>query len=168
MRFTRVLVVGCAVVALLGACGDDDDDSGTDDADTSETDAGSEVDDTAITLSVEDFSGATEVPGPGDPDASGTVERLEIVGDELCVTFAVADLDDPATAAHLHAGEAGVAGDPVVNFGAPADAAAGSWDTCAAIDSTVANDVETNPTGYYLNVHTATYQAGAARAQLTG
>jgi hypothetical protein len=170
MRMRRVLVIGCAAVALLGACGDDDD---SDDASDEATTAGDEgtddaSGDEAVTLSAADFSGAAEVPGPGDTDATGTVERLEITDGQLCVTFAVANLDDPATAAHVHRGTSDVAGDVVVNLGPPADAAGGSWDACVAIDDAAASEIEADPTGFYLNVHTAAFPDGAARAQLTG
>ncbi len=158
MTFGRVLAMGCAAVALLGACGDDDDDA----VDGTTIEEGADP----VVLAVADFTGAAEVPGPGQEGAGGTVERLEIVGSDLCTRFAVSGLDSPAVAAHLHDGGSTEAGPVVVNLGDPADAAAGSWDTCVPIDDATKAAVTADPAGYYLNVHTATFPDGAARAQL--
>src|SRR5688572_22746938 len=49
-----------------------------------------------------ELGGASEVPGPGDPDGRGLAE-ISIVGrfDRLCYELTVHDID-PATAAHIH------------------------------------------------------------------
>jgi hypothetical protein len=167
MRLRRVLAIGCAVTALLGACGDDDDDTGDADA----TLPGEESDDggaeSVPTLAVAPLTGAAEVPGPGQDGATGTVDRLEVTDSQVCATFSVDGLDSPATAAHIHPGGPTESGPPSVDFGEPADAAAGAWDTCVDADEATRTSISQNPTGYYLNVHTGTFPAGAVRGQLS-
>ena len=109
------------------------------------------------------LAGAEEVPGPGDPDAIGTAE-VTIVDrtDNLCYTLNVRNID-PATAAHIHRGAPGVAGPPVVTLDAPAD---GESHACITVASALADEIEGNPGGFYVNVHNAPYPNGAMRGQL--
>jgi hypothetical protein len=168
MRLRRALVLGCAVTLLLAACGDDDDgdDESTDET-TEQTLPGDEVDD-VVELTVASLTAAAEVPGPGQDGATGTVDRLEITATQVCVTMSVVGLDSPATAAHIHTGPSTAAGPPIVNFGAPADAATGSWDTCVDADEATRSAIEQDPAGHYVNIHTEAYPNGAVRGQLTG
>ena len=57
------------------------------------------------------LTGAAEVPGPGDPDASGTafVSLNQGLG-EVCFDLSWAGIDGTVTAAHIHVGAATVAG----------------------------------------------------------
>ena len=169
MRLQRALVIGCAVTMLLGACGDDDDadDDGTEDTLPGGEEGGEATDD-AVALTVAPLTGAAEVPGPGQTNATGTVDRLEVTASQVCITVSVDGLDTPATAAHVHSGGPTESGPPVVNFGDPADAAAGSWDTCVDVDEATRTGIVQNPTAYYVNVHTTTFPNGAVRGQLTG
>src|SRR5918994_7899564 len=61
------------------------------------------------------LTGAAEVPGPGDPDASGTafVSLNQGLG-EVCFDLSWAGIDGTVTAAHIHVGAATVAGPVVV------------------------------------------------------
>ena len=110
-----------------------------------------------------DLGGTSEVPGPGDPDGRGMAE-VSIVGrfDRLCYELTVHAID-PATAAHIHRGAAGVAGPPVVVMDAPSD---GESTGCVRLESGLASEIERNPAGFYVNVHTAAFPAGAIRGQL--
>ena len=65
--------------------------------------------------------------------------------------------------AHIHAGAAGVAGPIVIDFGAPTpDAFSGCTDATAA----VVDPILANPAGFYTNVHTGDFGAGAIHGQL--
>ena len=65
------------------------------------------------------LTGIQEVPGPGDPDGNGTVEvRVDPRNGEICWNL-YARAIEPATAAHIHRGAAGVAGPPVMTLTTP-------------------------------------------------
>lgn len=106
------------------------------------------------------LSGAAEVPGPGDTDAAG-VAVVTIDGTSLHYTIWVQNIGAP-TAAHIHAGAAGVAGAPVVTL-EHNNLANGT----VTITADVANQIRSNPSGFYLNVHTGEFPNGAVRGQLT-
>lgn len=109
------------------------------------------------------LTGATEVPGPGDPDGSGIAE-ISIVDevDQICYALTVAGIA-PASAAHIHAGAAGEAGPPVVTLEAPTS---GEVSGCVTASDAIIDRIEANPAGYYVNVHNAEYPGGAVRGQL--
>lgn len=114
-----------------------------------------------------DLSGATEVPGPGDPDgAGGAFLRIDPEAGTICPAFiGYADIGEPV-AAHVHEGTEGVAGPPVVDlFDTPN--ADGFIETCLeGLDAALLQDIVANPAGYYVNVHTAEFPDGAIRGQL--
>ncbi len=110
------------------------------------------------------LTGAAEVPTTGDPDGSGSARitvnhGLGKVCYRLVVTGIVA-----ATAAHIHVGDVGVAGAPVVAL-TPPDAT-GVSSGCVAVTRGISKALIQNPTHYYVNVHNATYPGGAIRGQL--
>lgn len=105
------------------------------------------------------LTGPAEVPGPGDTDAIG-FGVVTITGTTLRYTVFVQNAGVP-TAAHIHAGGAGVAGDVLV----PLDVNTLGNGT-ATITQEVANQINANPSGYYVNVHNAEFPAGALRGQL--
>ena len=110
------------------------------------------------------LSGAAEVPGPGDPDGSGSATlQLNPGQGEICYQLAVANIA-PATAAHIHVGDVGVAGPVVVPLAAPTS---GSSSACAAVDRDLVLAILRNPAAYYVNVHNAEFPAGAVRGQLS-
>lgn len=108
------------------------------------------------------LSGANEVPA-ADPDGFGYA-RITIFLDtsEVCFQLSVARIE-PATAAHIHDGAAGVNGPVVVPLEAPVG---GLSRGCAEADAALLTDILTEPWNYYVNVHTADYPGGAVRGQL--
>jgi CHRD domain len=109
------------------------------------------------------MTGAAEVPGPGDPDGSGSVVITVNHGlAQVCWELSVTGIA-PATAAHVHVGAAGVAGPVVVPLTPPTG---GSSSGCASVDPELAKAILKNPAAYYVNVHNAEYPAGAIRGQL--
>src|SRR6266511_49734 len=61
------------------------------------------------------LTGSAEVPGPGDPDASGTAFLTLNQGQgEVCFSLTWAGIDGTVVAAHIHAAPAGIAGPIVV------------------------------------------------------
>lgn len=109
------------------------------------------------------LTGAAERPGPGDPDGTGTAHlRVNPGLGQLCYEVTVSGVD-PITAAHVHVAPSTAAG-PVVIPLAPftGDSTSG----CADVPRELALAILQEPGSYYLNVHNATYPAGALRAQL--
>jgi hypothetical protein len=111
------------------------------------------------------LTGANEVPGPGDPDGSGTATFRMIRGSAvICFQLNVHAITLPATAAHIHQGAAGIAGPVVVPLTTPG--AAGTATGCVNSTRTLVGAILDNPAGYYANVHSTDYPAGAIRGQL--
>ncbi|HET6569409.1 MAG TPA: CHRD domain-containing protein [Rhodothermales bacterium] len=110
-----------------------------------------------------DLTGAAEVPGPADPDGSGSATvSLDEEDGEVCYDIDVENIGDPV-AAHIHTGAAGVSGPPVVTF----PVADEGLDSCVSgVDQSVVQDIANNPANYYVNVHTAEFPSGAIRGQL--
>jgi len=113
----------------------------------------------APSIFVVPLSGAQEVPGPGDPDGTGTA-FLSIDPDTLTIDWniTVDNIDFPLTGAHIHEAPAGVAGPIVVDFSEQLTGA-------NLMDTDLANVLAT-PTNYYVNVHNDPFPAGAIRGQL--
>lgn len=115
----------------------------------------------AVTL-----NGIQEVPGPGDPDGTGTAEvRVDPGQGRVCWDLYVRQVD-AATAAHIHRGAAGSAGPPVLTLTTPDGN--GHSRGCAPVDAALARDLAARAHEFYVNVHTAAYPAGAVRGQLRG
>ena len=115
------------------------------------------------------LSGANEPPGKGEPKARGlailVVSRPDTGTGEICFLITVSGLKLPATAAHIHAGAAGVAGPVVVPFAAPDEY--GRVNGCTTgVDRVLIDSLLTQPFNYYVNVHNSDFPAGAERGQL--
>jgi hypothetical protein len=109
------------------------------------------------------LTGAAEVPGPGDPDGTGTFRvTLNPGKGEVCYELTV-DKIGTATAAHIHVGAIDKAGPPVLNLTPPAD---GSSKDCGTLEKDKVLDIIKNPANYYVNVHNAEFPDGAVRGQL--
>jgi CHRD domain len=122
------------------------------------------------TLLAASLNGANEVPGPGDPDGRGRA-FVRLAGTKACFVLQWSRITAP-TAAHIHAGRAGVAGDVVVLFFEPGANAASLPDTvdsvagCVDVDRALARKIAAHPRDFYVNIHTADFDAGAIRGQL--
>jgi len=109
--------------------------------------------------------GAAEVPGPGDPDGTGTASlRLNPGQQQVCFELQVANITLPAIGAHIHRGSVTQAG-PVVVALTPPDAS-GTSSGCATADRDLVREIIQNPEAFYVNVHTSDFPAGAVRGQL--
>jgi CHRD domain len=120
-------------------------------------------------LSATPLTGAQEVPGPGDPDASGTADIVLNQGKRtVCFTVTWANIDGTVTASHIHRGAAGVAGDIVVGLFSGSfsgtDAASGCVENVAAA---LIKEIRQRPSAFYVNVHSDVFPAGAIRGQLS-
>ena len=110
------------------------------------------------------LNGDNEVP-PGDSDGWGRASvNISDTTDRICVDIEVRDIGE-VTAAHIHRGGAGENGPPVVNLDRP-DGEDQDEDDCDSIGDALADEIQANPAGFYVNVHTADHPDGALRGQL--
>ncbi|MBV9492918.1 MAG: CHRD domain-containing protein [Acidobacteria bacterium] len=105
-------------------------------------------------------SGAQVVPGPGDPDGTG-FGVVTIDGTTLRTTIFAQNIGTP-TAAEIRSGAAGTSGAVVVTL-TPGTLSNGS----TTITTEVANQINANPGGYYIELRNAEFPNGAIRGQLT-
>ena len=115
------------------------------------------------------LTGAAEVPGPGDPDATGSASLTLNQGQgEVCFDLSWARIDGTVVAAHVHAAPFGVAGPVVVPLFT--DVALSGTDSASGCVSGVSEElikaIRHDPESYYVNVHSTVFPAGAARGQL--
>ena len=107
--------------------------------------------------------GENEVGGTGDPDGSGDARISWDQSGKVCFDIRVRDIATP-TAAHIHSGGHGVNGPVVIDF----DIGANGLKGCVnGASQALLEDIRTNPTRYYVNVHNADHPGGAIRAQLS-
>ena len=112
------------------------------------------------------LAGVTEGENPGDEDGSGTASIvLDPEAGTACWTLTVADIE-PVGQSHIHVGAEGESGDIVVPL--DIDGFEGSSEGCTdpMEDAAILQDIIDNPAGYYVNIHTADFPAGAVRGQL--
>lgn len=136
-----------------------------DDTET-ETEAGLPPGTEADVVLVAELDGGSEVPGPGDPAGSGSftggIVMNEAAG-ELCYVLEVADLSSEVTAAHIHRGAEGEAGDIHVELTPPIG---GPVDECLTLNATELVPLMDDPSQFYVNVHSQGHPDGAVRGQL--
>ena len=109
-----------------------------------------------------DLSGENHLDDSGDPDGTGEASVVtDMDKSEACFVITFDGIEDPV-AAHIHQGASDVNGDVVVDFDWPNNPGEG----CVTADPAVLSAIFADPSGYYVNVHTAEFAAGAIRGQL--
>lgn len=108
------------------------------------------------------MSGRAESP-QGAPHGIGIGVIAIHAGSVLCWRFAHLHGFVSATAAHIHTGRPGRAGPVLI---ALSTAPALHHHGCTHASATALSAIERDPGGYYVNVHSARYPAGAVRGQL--
>ena len=113
------------------------------------------------------MSGQEEVPA-GDPNGYGAAvvdlppgQRRGRGGSHVCFQLIHREIAPP-TAAHIHRGRPGEAGPIVVTFFEGRARSTG----CVGANRSVIRQIGRNPGGFYVNVHTPEFPAGAIRGQL--
>jgi|GEM_PF-3469581 len=116
---------------------------------------------TNITVFTAQLKPESEVGG-GKAGASGVaVVSIDALNGQACIELVTSGLGD-LVGGHIHTGAAGVNGPVVIDF-----ALSGTDpDSCVAVSQTLATDIELDPAGRYVNLHTAEYPSGAIRGQL--
>lgn len=115
---------------------------------------------------VDDSTPTEPVFGQGADGLIGDARVFFTSDDTVCVDLELPEGGEALTGAHIHTGTVDVNGPIVIDF---ADLA-GQQDgvDCATETAPEVASVMGDLTGHYLNVHTATFPAGAARNQLAG
>ena len=102
------------------------------------------------------FTAVLSGPGTGTGMARVTLNPGQR---EVCWEVMVAGLTAPVFASHIHIGGAGVNGTIVVPFfntGINTPSSATSFSGCTEnVDRALIEDIQDNPAGYYVNVHTS-------------
>jgi CHRD domain len=112
------------------------------------------------------LSGKAEEPGPGDDDGSGEADlTLKPKKKKISFNISFEGIQDPV-AGHIHKGTKKVAGPIKVPL----------FEDQAGVESPVSGTVkakkklikkiQNDPSGWYVNLHTADFEAGAIRGQL--
>jgi len=110
------------------------------------------------------FSADLANGGEGDEDGSGTATiTIDPDTGEVCYDLTVEGIQ-PVTASHIHIGAAGESGDVVVPL--DVDGFEGSSSDCVDASDADLDAIIANPAGYYVNIHTEDFPAGAIRGQL--
>jgi hypothetical protein len=157
-RPLTALLLSLALAAGLGACGETK-------VTTETTARGEKNEGTAVTLKAA-LTGAEEVPGPGANPAVGAAQ-VEVSGTRICPDLNVTMGEKP-TAAHIHQGAKGTSGPVFIDLQpefTPGESAFTSK-KCVDVPADKAAALISNPSGYYLNVHSAEHPNGAVRGQL--
>lgn len=119
-----------------------------------------------------------EVPGPGDPNASGFANIIINPGQaRVCWEITTSGVDPgysvaAGSGAHIHRGDATVFGPIVVHLALTLN---GTNTGCVDVPRALIEEIRKNPSQFYVNVHWSdqtapitltSYAAGALRAQL--
>ena len=121
----------------------------------------------AIVTFTAELTADAEVPTPGPDGATGSaVITVDDETNEVCFELTIDGIgQDTVIAAHIHEGEAGVAGDIVVPlFTEPPT---GEMTGCVQdVDPAIVAAIIADPAAYYVNIHTEQFPDGAVRGQL--
>ena len=164
MRMRSMVRAGLIVTLMLAmvGCGDEADEAEDAARDTATTVAGALENATRLKATL---AGNTEVPGPGDPDGTGTASvNIDVSKRELCYEVSVQRIGRP-TGMHIHEGESGKAGDIVVPLTTPT-ASDTTTKGCSNVDAALMGRITATPQRFYVNVHSDTHPQGAVRGQL--
>ena len=105
----------------------------------------------------------------GTGNQSGTATLTVNPGQqEVCYAITVANLQGGVILAHIHVGGAGVNGPivvPLFSFTPPTTQT--HFSGCVPGSRAILRAILANPSGYYVNVHTTVFPAGAVRGQLS-
>ena len=108
---------------------------------------------------VADLLDSNEVPPSGTGGSGTAVITLNQGQGEVCFDITTSGLSGPVIADHIHLGDAGTNGGVVVSF-------EGQLSGCVSADAALIKAIRQNPTGYYVNLHTALKPGGEVRGQL--
>ena len=112
---------------------------------------------------------AADVPTGGDPAGSGEAYVVVDTTTGRVCTVVISRRVAQVIAAHIHKGATGVIGPHAIDLNTPIDYGTGTAYslTCTTESPALVADLIANPSGYYVNVHSAGRPLGATRGQLS-
>jgi hypothetical protein len=115
------------------------------------------------------LTGASEAPGPGDPNATGVASlRLNQGQERVCFDVSWADVDGVVSAGHIHIAPVGDPGPIVVTLFEGTFASTDATNGCVEdVDRDLIKAIRKHPSAYYVNVHSSDFPDGAIRGQLS-
>ena len=105
------------------------------------------------------LSGANEVSPSGSANTGTTSVTVDPSTGAIAWTTNSTIPQTSATGHHIHRGVAGANGSVVVNFGT-------SYSGVVTVTTALASEIAGNPSGFYVNLHTAAFPGGEIRGQL--
>jgi hypothetical protein len=113
------------------------------------------------------MTGAAEPQGSGDPNGVGTATfNLNGRRHRICFKLTFRRIGPPF-AGHIHTGRRGVSGDVLVPLFEGTRTRTSPIQGCASnVAGDTIRDIREHPNRFYVNLHNATYPAGAIRGQL--
>jgi hypothetical protein len=153
MRAFRLMLAALASVLLLAAMGA-----------AVASPSGHNAPGAPVTLKAK-LLGSNEKPGPGDPDGTGKATVvIDPATGQVCFKISSKNLTLPSTNAHILEAPKGMPGPVVVQLAGPDGS--GKSNGCLPTSNAQAQEIVDNPAGFYVNVHTTDFPAGAIRGQL--
>lgn len=152
--FSRLLVA-CTVVLLLAACGGGGDGDGTSEPATITKEA---------TLTIGQEVPAATPPAPADEIAGTMTVTLTTATNAISGTMTLTTGSSRVTAAHIHDGDIGAAGGPIITLTANGNV----FSIPPGTVLTAAQAARFKAGGYYVNAHTLLNTTGEVRGQLLG
>ena len=105
------------------------------------------------------LSGTNEVPPSGSRNTGTTLVTVDPSTGAIAWTTSSTIPQTSATGHHIHRGVAGANGPVVVNFLA-------NYSGVVTVTTALASEIAGNPSGFYVNLHTAAFSTGEIRGQL--
>jgi uncharacterized protein YceK len=167
----RIALVALAVTALAFAgCGSSSSTSSTKSSSSPSTAAtttpSSSTTSTTTNAAVKarvytvSMKGSNEVP-TGAPNGSATAVITIKTSKQVCWKFTNLKNVTAPKVDHIHQGPAGAAGSIVIPLGTAYKASG-----CVPASATLLSQIESKPSGFYVNIHNVAYPQGVVRGQL--
>jgi uncharacterized protein YceK len=106
------------------------------------------------------MKGSNEVP-KGAPNGSATAVITIKTSKQVCWRFTNLKNVTAPKVDHIHQGPAGAAGNIVIPLGTAYKASG-----CVPASATLLSQIESKPSGFYVNIHNVAYPQGVVRGQL--
>lgn len=117
---------------------------------------------TSCRLSAPEMTGAKERPNPVASPGTGSATFTRTAPNQLSYTYNYQNLTSNLTAAHIHRGDATVAGPVVI----PLSIGPSPVSDTATADPGLIDEICATPGAFYVNLHTSNFPGGEIRDQL--